>query len=288
MLMTILIILLILSVFLLFMTMAREKKQKMAARGKSWSWTMLPPIRLLFFLMGLFQNGSGLVSSLFKRKYQSQPRKHEEPTVQISNHQGTVSSRHQNKNEPSIKTASNSDRKLAEERPEDPDTILGLKPQYSAVKTSHPVSKVKSVLPKRILIYLKAPAGLPYGGYDLLQTLLTHHFRFGEMEIFHRHEDVNGQGSILFSLAAATKMGTFDLANMGGFSCPGLTLFLNLSKQKNPLMSFDIMLETAYQLISDLGGSLLDEYQNVLSEEKIQGWGEAILQYNSALATELV
>lgn len=122
----------------------------------------------------------------------------------------------------------------------------------------------------RVIIYLKAAKEKPYGGYELLQNLLANHFRFGEMNIFHRHERNTGEGQRLFSLAAATKAGTFDLTKMGSFTCQGLSLFFSLNEVQNPELTFNLMLETALQLIADLGGTILDEQQQVITEEKVQ------------------
>lgn len=120
-----------------------------------------------------------------------------------------------------------------------------------------------------IVLYLKSPKERQYGGYELLQSLLSVGLRFGKMNIFHRHENKSGQGTVLFSVASAVEPGTFDLPKMGGYSCPGLTAFLSTSKLVNPQGAFDLMLETMNQLAEDLGGDILDEKRNPLTVEKI-------------------
>lgn len=44
------------------------------------------------------------------------------------------------------------------------------------------------------------------------------------MNIFHRYQQLSGNGPVLFSLASATKPGTFELSKIGGYACAGLTL----------------------------------------------------------------
>jgi cell division protein ZipA len=116
----------------------------------------------------------------------------------------------------------------------------------------------------------------PYTGYELLQALLSSGLRYGKMNIFHRYEDANGRGNILFSLASAKEPGTFELSKMGGFSTSGLTLFMRISAVKDPLVAFEIMQDTALQLIEDLDGEICDEKRQPITEEKIIQWREHV------------
>lgn len=121
-----------------------------------------------------------------------------------------------------------------------------------------------------ILIILTAKENRQLAGYELLQTLLGAGLRFGEGQLFHRHQYSNGQGPVLCSLAAATPTGQFDLQNIGSFSVKGLCLFMQSSG--NPTIDeerFTIMLETAQQLSEDLDTSLLDDRQKPLNESSL-------------------
>lgn len=135
-----------------------------------------------------------------------------------------------------------------------------------------------------IAIYLIANQGQPYSGYELLQALLTAGLRFGKMNIFHRHEEVSGRGEVLFSLASVVEPGTFEMNKMGGFSSPGLVLFLRINKVKDPLKAFEIMHTTAQQLIDDLGGEICDEYRRPLTAEKIADYRSHILASSQVMA----
>ncbi len=59
-----------------------------------------------------------------------------------------------------------------------------------------------------------------FKGPALLQNILESGLRFGEMDIFHRHESMAGHGEVLFSMANAVKPGVFDLDDIDHFSTP--------------------------------------------------------------------
>lgn len=156
----------------------------------------------------------------------------------------------------------------------DSDEALGLshkEPKTGAhsLEQSSPVMAVESTPMDYISLHLMAPRDCPYNGYELLQALLANGLRYGDKNIFHRYETKTGQGRILFSLASVNKPGTFELSNMGSFSCPGLTLFMILKDLADPVGTLDAMLEVAKQLIEDLGGELWDDHHEVLSMERV-------------------
>ncbi len=120
-----------------------------------------------------------------------------------------------------------------------------------------------------VVIYLLAPNDRPFVGYELFQTLLSAGLRFGDMNIFHYHAPGDESDEILFSLASAVEPGIFDLANIGGFSCPGLSFFMSPKLTQKSQANFDLMLETARQIADDLGGQLHDEERELLTKETI-------------------
>ena len=71
------------------------------------------------------------------------------------------------------------------------------------VKELPPVEEV-------LVINVVAREGDGFKGPALLQNILESGLRFGEMDIFHRHESMAGNGEVLFSMANALKPGTFD------------------------------------------------------------------------------
>lgn len=180
---------------------------------------------------------------------------------------------------------------------EDPDVILGLAekqaltpqpqaPPESPPPTSPPQPVAHTPLPlERQIIFLRASAGQPYGGYELLQSLMSCGLAFGEQNIFHRYEQSGEQKIILFSIAAATKTGELNPEKMAGFTCQGLSLFLTLNDHMYPSVHFELMLDAARQLAEDLGGELLDHSQMRLTAERIQQIRENIKHFETRQQT---
>lgn len=137
-----------------------------------------------------------------------------------------------------------------------------------------------------IVINIMATPDKKFIGYDLLQALLSAGMRFGKMNIFHRHEEANGKGRPLFSLASATKPGTFDIHKMGAVSCVGLSMFMRLSDHDNPLQVYDLMVKTATLLAEDLQGNLLEANHEPLTSENIKLRRQWISDYQYQVESE--
>jgi len=138
-------------------------------------------------------------------------------------------------------------------------------------------SEARHKIHKIITLYLFAETNKPYAGYSLLQTLLSADLEFGTMNIFHHYletpDNTNADVEPLYSLASVISPGTFDLNTMGEFSSPGLVLFMKLDKLSTHLrIGFNRLLNTAYALQDDLGGTLCDENHQQLTKDKVQQW----------------
>lgn len=120
-----------------------------------------------------------------------------------------------------------------------------------------------------IVINILAPENQNFSGMELLQLILNCGMRYGEMDIFHRHEDGFDRGRVQFSMANAIEPGTFDLDSMGESECPGVSFFMGLPGPKNSMKAFDFMLETAQTLVRNLGGELRDERRTPMSDQTI-------------------
>ena len=124
-------------------------------------------------------------------------------------------------------------------------------------------------LPSVIVLHVFAKADEEFIGYELLQAILSYGFRFGDMDIFHRHQKADGHGKVLFSLASALEPGTFDVNTMGSYRTVGLTLFMPTDGVKNPLAVFDLMVNTAQSLSEDLDGILMDAEHMALTSNTV-------------------
>ncbi|MBW8192145.1 cell division protein ZipA [Neiella marina] len=153
------------------------------------------------------------------------------------------------------------------------DTIVASEPEIEP--EPEPMPEPEEVL---ILTVVAAP-GDELPGADLLPSLLTLGFKFGEMGIFHRHEDSSGQGRVLFSLANMVKPGTFDVDNMESFKTPGISLFMTLPNAGEATQSFNMMLNAAQKLARELKGQVLDDTRSVLTNQKIRHYQERIREF---------
>lgn len=138
--------------------------------------------------------------------------------------------------------------------------------------------------PISLMLFLLAKEQRKLVGYELLQTILAAGLRFGEGQLFHRHQFESGQGPVVCSLATATADGTFDLQNMGALRVHGLCLFMEASGNKSiDLERFSIMLDTAKQLSEGLDTYLLDDAREPWSESSLERYHHALQHGTSEL-----
>ncbi|MBP8113559.1 MAG: cell division protein ZipA, partial [Aeromonas sp.] len=132
------------------------------------------------------------------------------------------------------------------------------------------------------VINLMARPGHDLQGATLLSSLLALGFKFGEMDIFHRHEDLNGKGEVLFSMINMVKPGTFNPYRMEQFSTPGVSLFMQLPLRSNAAFAFEHMLQAADQLASDLDAMLTDASRSPLSDDDIARYRHELAAYEAS------
>ncbi len=118
-----------------------------------------------------------------------------------------------------------------------------------------------------------------FNGEKLLHCMLSRGLRFGDMDIFHRHKHTSGEGPIQFSLANALKPGTFNLDDMNSFKTRAVTLFMILPGPQEPLKAYELMLETAQHLATELDGQLLDDTKSALTQQTVQHFKEQIVDF---------
>jgi cell division protein ZipA len=120
--------------------------------------------------------------------------------------------------------------------------------------------------------------GTPFKGEDLLRCILSYGLRFGEMNIFHRHEMPSGQGKVLFSMAKAVEPGTFDIEGMTSEEIPGVSFFQALPGLHS-IQAYEIMIDTAKRLAFELGGEILDLQQSPLTRQLVEHYRERVVEF---------
>lgn len=129
------------------------------------------------------------------------------------------------------------------------------------------------------IIYVESQSPEGFRGPDLLQSVLESGMRFGDMEIFHRHESMSGIGDKLFSMANALNPGVFDLDNLEAFSTRSLCFFMSLPGPKQPRQAFELMLAAARKLSTELGGEMKDDSRSDLTGQTIEHYRQRVLDF---------
>ena len=131
------------------------------------------------------------------------------------------------------------------------------------------------------VINVMARAGRELDGQVLLAVFKRLGYRFGEMDIFHRHLEIDGRGDVLFSVVNMVKPGTFDPARMVHFSTPGISLFMQLPPKGRAEAHLKLLLQSAEKLASDLDALLLDAERNPLTELTVSQYFDELKAYDN-------
>ena len=136
--------------------------------------------------------------------------------------------------------------------------------------------------PVELFIFnIAAKNGERLGGHELLQFFLTSGFRYGDMNIFHRHEYSDGTGEVLFSIANMMAPGTFDLDYMEQFNSPGISFFFTAPNDKISVnKSFDMMLRAVEQLAEEFDCEVLDEKREKFTPEQFIEYRTRLAKYS--------
>ncbi|WP_085296781.1 cell division protein ZipA [Cognaticolwellia mytili] len=151
-------------------------------------------------------------------------------------------------------------------------------PSMSATEEKS-AEKTVEITPQVIVLSVVMPEGQAMSGAALLPTLLTLGLKYGEMNIFHRHQDNAGNGQVTFSLANMMNPGTFDLDDIENFSTQGVTLFMTLPNTGDAFEVFEKMLNAAKQLAVEFKAQLLDDKRNVMTKQAEQHYMGIIREF---------
>ncbi|MCL6415550.1 cell division protein ZipA [Aestuariirhabdus sp. Z084] len=152
-------------------------------------------------------------------------------------------------------------------------------PAKAAEPTAPKESEKRPPAEEIIVINVLARNGGTFAGEPLLQLLLGNGLKYGEMSIFHRHEQFDGQGPVQFSLANGVEPGSFDLDHMDQLQTPLVTLFMGLPGPKEPLKAFEMMATAAQTIARELDGELKDESRSVMTQQTLTHCKQRITEF---------
>ncbi|GLO12531.1 cell division protein ZipA [Pseudomonas putida] len=177
--------------------------------------------------------------------------------------------------------------------PREPDLFAESDDDFAADNTRNsgaaPASSSVKDLPPAEEVLVISVISRDEGGFKgpaLLQNILESGLRFGEMDIFHRHESMAGHGEVLFSMANAVKPGVFDLDDIDHFSTRAVSFFLGLPGPRHPKQAFDVMVAAARKLAHELNGELKDDQRSVLTAQTIEHYRQRIVEFERRALTQ--
>lgn len=131
-------------------------------------------------------------------------------------------------------------------------------------------------------LYVMPSAFRALSGERTIQLLRQFGLRFGEMSLFHRFQEPDGDGPLMFSVLRYTQEGPsgFDLETLSTEQVDGLAFFLALPS-KHAVAGYDMMVSIASLLAREIAGQVFDEQMNELTPQLREHYRHFVLDYRS-------
>jgi cell division protein ZipA len=130
--------------------------------------------------------------------------------------------------------------------------------------------------PDRIVALRLIPRGAELPTERAVAALRDAGLEHGRYRIFHRQLGTNREG---FSVASLTEPGSFDLDHLADSTIAGLSFFVVLPGNGDPVTRFDAMVETARALSVELAADLFDDRGSSWSSQRERYLREELIEY---------
>ncbi len=132
-----------------------------------------------------------------------------------------------------------------------------------------------------IVLHVHCAGEEPFVGTQLFDSMQQNGLLYGDMDIFHRHNDMSGTGKVLFSVANMMQPGTLEHDDPETFTTKGISFFMMLPCFGEAEQNFKLMLKTAQQIADDLGANVLDDQRNLMTPNKLANYRNQIRSFNA-------
>ncbi|MDG3088731.1 cell division protein ZipA [Vibrio hannami] len=131
-----------------------------------------------------------------------------------------------------------------------------------------------------IVLNVHTSDDIPFVGTRLFDSMEQNGLKYGEMDIFHRHNDLSGSGKVLFSVANMMHPGTLKHDDPETFTTMGISFFMTLPCFGEADQNFKLMLKTAQQIADDMGGNVLDDQRHLMTPDRLSDYRAQIRAFN--------
>jgi cell division protein ZipA len=130
-----------------------------------------------------------------------------------------------------------------------------------------------------LIMHVKSKNPEGFAGSTLLHIALACGMQVGEMQVFHRFNQMSSGAKIQFSMMSSVNPGTFDIDNIDDLYVPGVSFIMALPAPGISQECFTMMLETAKVIVKNLNGELRDENRSVMTPQTIEHYRQRIQDF---------
>ncbi|PJC85507.1 cell division protein ZipA [Vibrio sp. HA2012] len=132
-----------------------------------------------------------------------------------------------------------------------------------------------------IVLHVHCAGEEPFVGTRLFDSMQQNGLIYGEMDIYHRHADLSGNGKVLFSVANMMQPGTLQHDDPETFTTKGISFFMTLPCYGDAEQNFKLMLKIAQQIADDMSGHVLDDQRNFMTPDKLESYRRQIREFKA-------